>query len=127
MRIIIILSCFIILTGCGVRKLSTNYIQSELYFGLSTNGVPISDAAWKSFQTSVLDTSFSGYTVLNATGYWTSNQGEAVSENSKLVYYLHQPSKKIDSTIIKVIAIYKQRFNQESVLLVSKPVQAQFK
>ena len=126
-RTAIVLSCLMILIGCTAVKNQTNYIQSELYFGLSTNGKVISESEWSAFQTSVLDTSFSGYTVLNGTGYWTSGKGEPVSEKSKIVLYLHQPSKAIDNTINKVISIYKKQFNQESVLLVSREVRAQFK
>ncbi|WP_066632932.1 DUF3574 domain-containing protein [Labilibacter marinus] len=92
------------------------HIQTDLYFGLSTKTDEITPDQWNSFKTQTLDEALSGYTQVDAQGYWQSASGEKYRENSKLIIYIHEDSSAEFNKLDSIIHIYKTQFNQESVL-----------
>jgi hypothetical protein len=98
-----------------------------LFFGLSTgDGRGVSDQAWQSFLGEVITTRFSeGLTVVSAHGQY-ADQGGVVIEHTKVVLRIREESPTADADIAAIIAEYKQRFQQQSVLRVDFPACATF-
>lgn len=113
--------------SCGTTKFTSNYIKTELYFGLSKKNGIVTEQDWKGFRANYLDKKFSGYTEINSQGFWTDPNGNPVSENSKLIIYLNKGTKQDSIAIVYVIDNYKKLFDQESVLKIDTPVNAAFK
>ncbi|AXG71292.1 hypothetical protein KORDIASMS9_03549 [Kordia sp. SMS9] len=122
--IIVITASFV---GCGTSKFQSNYIKTELYFGLSKKNGIVTEKEWNAFKVDYISKRFSGYTEIQTKGFWTNPKGETVSENSRLIIYLNKGSKQDSLDIVYVINNYKQLFDQESVLKIDTPVRAFFK
>lgn len=116
--------CF--LFSCSSTKFYTNYIKTELYFGMSKKNGVVTEQDWNTFKAACLDKKFSGYTEVNAKGFWTNPNNITVSENSKLIIYLNKGTTSDSIAIADVINKYKVEFDQESVLKIETPVKAVF-
>lgn len=92
-------------------------VITDLYFGKSTPSGSVSEPDWQYFKDSVISKSFGGFTELSASGYWTMDDGAILSENTSVVRIVHGNSEQEFQEIDKLIALYKERFKQESVLL----------
>ncbi|MBC8755052.1 DUF3574 domain-containing protein [Kordia sp. YSTF-M3] len=125
-RIFTLLVIAFIVFSCSSSKFQSNYIKTELYFGLSEGNRTISENEWNAFKVEFLDKKFSGYTEINSKGFWTDSMNVTVSENSKLVIYLNKGTKSDSLAIAYVINNYKKKFNQEAILKVETPVNASF-
>lgn len=102
-------------------------IKTELFFGRSIpEGGVVTDSMWESFRENVLKDYFSGYTEVDAEGYWTNGAGASESEQSKVVIYLHNDTRDEYAKIDSVILIYKSEYEQESVLQIHTDVEAEF-
>lgn len=87
----------------------------RLYFGRSIGDTAlVTDAAWQQFLEEVVTPRFSGFTSWRAEGGWRDPAGKTVREPS-LVLELVLPSPA-NTAIEEVIAEYKRRFAQQSVL-----------
>ncbi|WP_420573504.1 DUF3574 domain-containing protein [Kordia sp.] len=125
-RIIFIITLTVLFCACSSTKFQSNYIKTELYFGLSKKQGVVTEQEWTTFKLNYISKRFSGYTEIQSKGFWTNPKGETVSENSKLIIYLNKGTKKDSIAIADVINKYKQQFDQESVLKVDTPVKANF-
>lgn len=125
-RILISTLTIFLVFSCSSSKFTTNYIKTELFFGLSEGNKTISEKEWNAFKVEFLDKKFSGYTEVNSKGFWTSPSNATVSEHSKLIIYLNKGTKNDSLVIAYVINNYKKKFNQESVLKIETPVNASF-
>ncbi|WP_298421043.1 DUF3574 domain-containing protein [uncultured Kordia sp.] len=112
--------------SCSTTKFTSNYIKTELYFGLLKKDGVVTEEEWKGFKADIISKKFSGYTEINSKGFWTNPKGETVSENSKLIIYLNKGTKQDSIAIAFVIGNYKKKFDQESVLKIDTPVNASF-
>ncbi len=103
-------------------------IKDELYFGLSKpGGKIISEAEWQQFLNSAIAPRFrEGLTVINANGQYLNQNGELIREKTKLVILIYQSDITKNFHIHEVIAKYKQRFQQESVLRTTSYVKLSF-
>lgn len=125
-RIFTLLVIALVVFSCNTSKFTTNYIKTELFFGLSEGNKTISESEWASFKVEFLDKKFSGYTEVNSKGFWTNPSNIKVSEHSKLIIYLNKGTQSDSLAIVYVINSYKKKFNQESVLKIETPVKASF-
>jgi hypothetical protein len=64
-RIFTLLVIALVVFSCNTSKFTTNYIKTELFFGLSEGNKTISESEWASFKVEFLDKKFSGYTEVN--------------------------------------------------------------
>lgn len=99
-------------------------VKTELYFGrtIGTNGY-VSDEQWDNFIKHVSTLYFpDGLTVLDAVGQWKMADGTIIKEHTKIVIVLHENNTNTDT----IRNIYKNTFNQESVLRVDYVVDVQF-
>lgn len=125
-KIFVIVVFLIAFTSCCAPKFVSNYIKTELYFGLSKKNGVVTEQQWNDFKINYISKRFSGYTELKSKGFWTNAKGETVSENSRVIIYLNKGTKKDSLDIVYVIDRYKERFDQESVLKIEFPVKASF-
>ena len=90
----------------------------ELVFGTAkANGVVVSDADWNGFLESEVTPRFpEGLTVLKALGQWRNANGKIEKEASRILAILHRPAESADQSIDSIRAIFKTRFQQESVM-----------
>ena len=90
----------------------------RLYFGRNIGDTAtVSDSAWNAFLRTVLTPAFpEGATVWDAAGQWRAPNGDLVRERSFVVELVHFVTPDVEARVQKVMADYKIRFAQESVL-----------
>jgi hypothetical protein len=94
-------------------------INDRLYFGLATPDGLVSSPEWDQFIDTVVTPRFpKGLTVLLADGQWQGTDGAIVREPSKVLVLVHPDSPENELAIGGLVADYKARFRQESVLRV---------
>lgn len=106
---------------CGPRVLS------RLYFGLGSPEGPIAQPAFQAFVDEVVTPRFpDGLTLLAADGQWRGQDGKTEREGSRVLELVHEASPEVDQKLAQIVALYKQRFHQESVLVVRHEATACF-
>jgi hypothetical protein len=110
------------LAGCaspGCPPGLTQGVALDLYFGGSPG-----DEAWRGFVEDALIREFpGGSTSADAQGTWFSaRRGRTIVERSKVVTLIVPDARAADARIKRLIAEYKRRFDQESVLRVERAV-----
>ena len=96
-------------------------MRSELlYFGAAMPQGMVSAEDWRRFVDEVVTPHFpDGLTAWPASGQWRSADGTLLHEASWVLEIVHAPDVASDTAIVEIVAAYKQRFRQESVLRVS--------
>jgi len=91
----------------------------ELFFGRGLpDGGEVSDAAWRGFVDEVVTPRFpNGLTVLDAIGHYRAGDTTG-RERSKLLIIVVLDAQDLDARVGAVIADYKARFQQQTVLRV---------
>lgn len=90
---------------------NTTQVMVMIYFGMAEHdGTPITQQRWLEFEKNELARDFEGFTLFEAKGYY---QGQA--EASKVALIIIDESKL--ETVKKVADIYRQQFNQHSVMV----------
>jgi hypothetical protein len=104
------------------------YTKEELYFGLSKpGGKTISEFEWQLFLNRVVTPRFrEGLTVIDAYGQYLNSSGKLSREKTKILILIYENSPRKNQMIKEVIASYKQKFQQESVLRVTTTVKVSF-
>lgn len=100
-----------------------------LFLGLSSkDGVGVSEQQWQTFLEQVVTPRFpDGLTVLDAYGQYASDSTvKIVRERTKLLLLVHGGDRDSQNDIVSLIAEYKRRFKQESVLRVDSKAQVKF-
>ncbi|MGH7426805.1 MAG: DUF3574 domain-containing protein [Candidatus Methylomirabilaceae bacterium] len=102
-------------------------VVERLYFGRTlADTVIVTDSAWTAFVTEVVTPRFpAGLTVYAAAGQWRAPDGRVQREPSfVLELVLPARTRDTDAAIAAIVAEYKRRFRQESVLRVVMPAHA---
>jgi hypothetical protein len=95
-------------------------ISDLLYFGTSKPGGSVTLKEWSDFLWGVVTPRFpKGFTAWQAYGQWKPEKGETQREVSYVVSIVHPEGDGDEAGIRAIIAEYKSRFHQESVLRVS--------
>lgn len=120
--------CLALLAGCsmelvrehplGCRLDEQRMIRDTLYFGQSIpGGGSVSADEWDAFlATRVIEVFPHGLTVIDARGYWPADDAQAEREASRMVVAIHPPDAAIDAAVRELVADYRRRFHQQSVL-----------
>jgi hypothetical protein len=122
----------LLLASCGTaiprQSGSHEALTDRLYFGRGlADGGSVSDAEWERFVAEAIVPSFpDGHTVWRAEGAWRDSAGQIVREASFVVELIHDDDRALDAGIEMIIASYKLRFHQESVLWVRTPARVRF-
>jgi hypothetical protein len=94
-------------------------VNELLYFGTAKPNGVVSAEESSAFLASVVTPRFpQGLSVWQASGQWQSADGSLTRENSYVLNLDHPESAAADKAIQEIIAEYKSRFRQESVLRV---------
>jgi hypothetical protein len=112
-----------LLAGCAHCATGQQAAVSDLlYFGTSKPGGVVSLQEWSEFLRDVVTPAFpGGFTAWPAHGQWKSGKGEIQREGSYIVSIVHPEDGAAEAGIHALVAEYKSRFHQESVLRVSSP------
>jgi hypothetical protein len=94
---------------------------AEAFFGRSAGGREVvSDADWARFLDEMVTPAFpDGLTVLDAAGQWRGGEGRVARERTKLLLVALPGGAPAEATtrLAPVIAAYRARFGQESVMV----------
>jgi hypothetical protein len=97
---------------------------AEAFFGRSAGGREVvSDADWARFLDEVVTPAFpDGLSVLDAAGQWRGREGRVARERTKLLLVALPGGTPAEATtrLAPVIAAYRARFGQESVMLATR-------
>jgi hypothetical protein len=103
------------------------YMRTTLYFGLARPAGTIREKQWKAFVREEVTLRFpQGFTVWEAQGQWQAANGQISRERSKVLLLVHSDTTPVRDSIVSLIASYKRRFQQESVLWETAMVCAAF-
>jgi hypothetical protein len=99
-------------TECAER------VYDRLFFGLGVSGGALSEDDWTRFLADVVTPRFpGGLTVLHARGQWRAAGESGVTiEPSRVVEIAHDDTPAFDRRLDEVIALYKSRHRQRSVM-----------
>lgn len=102
--------------------------QTTLYFGLSRhNAAPVSAKQWQSFVDQQVTPRFKdGLSVFDAKGQWLRSEGVVIKENSKALLLIHGTDPQDQREVSAIRDVYKQRFQQDSVMQVDSPACVDF-
>lgn len=99
-----------------------NLKTAQLFFGQNIGAKPgVSDADFRKFVDEELTPRFpNGLTILNGGGQWRGSENQLIREASKVVVIVLPAKGDATKRIDAARGAYKQRFQQESVLLVTQ-------
>ena len=91
---------------------------ARLVFGLRGPGGVLSDREWEAFLAGVVTPRFpDGLTVMQATGQWRGTGPAVEREPSRVVEIVHKDVSEASERLDEIVAIYKARYGQESVMV----------
>jgi hypothetical protein len=100
---------------CGVSSIAQ--LRTTLYFGLARPRGSVSELEWQIFLRDEVTARFpEGLTVWEANGQWRRPDGQIEHEGAKVLLLVHPDTAAARSAVQSVIAQYRQKFDQESVL-----------
>jgi hypothetical protein len=105
------------------RPNAKHMLVAELYMGRSMpNGAYVSEFAWQQFLADVVTPRFpDGLTSLDAYGQYRNRATRIITrENSKVLIIAAEDSDETETKLGQITEAYKQRFQQESVMLVER-------
>lgn len=114
------------LSACANSTKAPSKVKTELYFGLSKENVQIPEATWDTFKLDIIENILDGYTELKAKGYWKSPDGTKYYENSRVIVYIHDNSPAEQIKLDSIVKLYKDEFDQESVLVTEQEIDFEF-
>jgi hypothetical protein len=118
-------------TAVGAGQLAqANSTKVELYFGRRASGRLITNEEFKAFEEKVIRPHLpGGYTLMQATGFWSSPSGEQVEEETVILMVAvprETPAETLDASIEPIRAEYCAQFAQQSVLRLDTAVNLSF-
>lgn len=103
------------------------HTQVRLFFGLSTPEGPVPDAEWTRFLREVVTPRFPrGLTVVHADGQWRARGSADVRREPSRVVEIVDDGAEMGRRIAEIVAAYRLRFRQESVMVTRGPVEVCF-
>jgi hypothetical protein len=100
------------------------WTQVELYFGRGLGGdAVVSEEAFQDFLAEQVTPLFpDGLSVVDVAGQFRDSEGTIVREPTKLLILLVPDAAEVVPDVETIVAAYKERFDQESVLHAEQPV-----
>jgi hypothetical protein len=106
------------------RKGSLRFARTELYFGTARPDGIVSEAEFREFLDRVVTPRFpDGLTLIEADGQFRGEDGVLIKERSfvLILLYPYETFDKATKRVEVIRALYKNQFDQESVLRVDDP------
>ncbi len=122
---VLLCACAPTIQSSGLQSVLTE----RLYFSRNVaNTLGVTDSAWAVFVREVVGARLpKGFTYWAAEGEWKGSDGRPNREPSFVLEFVHPDhSAAADSAVVAIIAEYKRRFNQQSVLRVVTTGRASF-
>ena len=100
------------------------WTQVELYFGRDLGGeAVVSEEAFRDFLAETVTPLFpDGLSVVDVAGQFRDSKGTIVREPTKLLILLVPDAAGVAPDVETIVAAYKERFDQQSVLHAEQPV-----
>ena len=118
-RAALVLAFFVSCASSPCRPGESAEVVESLYFGTDMPGGRVSAEQWQDFLATVITPRFpEGLTSWAAAGQWRGKSGAVVKEDSYVLQILHAPSDQSETAIREIVAMYRERFQQEAVLRV---------
>lgn len=116
---------FCLLVGFSGCATTPAMVSDRLFFGREIpGGGQVTEAQWKAFVDEVITPRFpDGYTLWQGRGSWRGDDGQTVSEDSSVFEVTHSRDPATDTKIDEIARAYRERFNQDAVLLVRTPAE----
>jgi hypothetical protein len=112
------LAMALVLAGCGEER-AVPWVDARLYLGQSDAKGAIPPADFQAFADGVITPAFpDGLTIYHADGQWQAPDQARIREGTAVVELIFHDTDENRARILDVIAQYKRRFHQQSVLLV---------
>jgi len=87
----------------------------------------VTDTEWAAFVDEEITPRFpDGLTILDAIGQYRDQSGRILREATKVLLIVHPTDPRSRAALEEIRALYRKRFDQESVLLLSAPARASF-
>ena len=107
------------LPGAGCPADAQPAVNDFLYFGTARPGGMVSPQEWSAFLAEVVTPRFpGGLTVWPAAGQWRAADGRITREDAYVLNIVHPRDARSDEALRAIVAAYRSRFAQESVLRV---------
>ena len=106
------------LTQVGCTPSGRAFARLELLFGTTKrDGGSVSETEWLAFLQNEITPRFpDGLTVLTGLGQWRTAQGQVTRETSRMLLIWHAPGPQTEAHVAAIRSLYRQRFDQDSVL-----------
>lgn len=100
-------------------------VSDRLFFGREIpGGGQVTEAQWTAFVDEVITPRFpQGYSIWRGEGHWLGDDGKPVTEQSSVFEVTHPRDAATDAKIDEIARTYRERFNQDAVLLVRAPAE----
>lgn len=125
MKVTAFLLVALLVAGCRQETLWT---RDELYFGMSRpDGAAVSEPEFMNFVDEIITPRFpDGFTIVPVMGQYREHSGRIAREPSRIIVIYAPADGQTNQKIDDIRTLYKQRFAQESVLLVTSPAKVKF-
>jgi hypothetical protein len=125
MKVTAFLLVALLVAGCRQETLWT---RDELYFGMSRpDGAAVSEPEFTNFVDEIITPRFpDGFTIVPVMGQYREHSGRIAREPSRIIVIYAPADGQTNQKIDDIRTLYKQRFAQESVLLVTSPAKVKF-
>jgi len=112
----------LVFAGCATAP---SMVSDRLFFGRAIpGGGEVTEAQWNSFVADMIVPRFpEGFTLWGGSGHWKGDDGAAVSEQTCVLEVFHRPDPAVDAKLAEIARAYRQRFNQDAVILDRTPVE----
>ena len=124
-RIALVVACAVLPACTSLRQDNCRSeeqlaIHNSLYFGTAKPAGVVTAEQWTEFLEVVISPRFpQGLTVFRATGQWNMEDGTMAREATYVVQIVHPNEERFEKNIRELVAVYKEQFQQESVLRVT--------
>ena len=116
---------FVVLLAFAGCATAPSMVSDRLFFGRSIpGGGEVTEAQWNSFVAEVIVPRFpEGFTLWRGSGHWKGDDGVPVSEQTCVLEVYDHPDPAVNAKLAEIARTYRQRFNQDAVVLVRTPIE----
>ena len=120
-----LLAANVLFAGCCCTT-HKDWREYRIFCGMSQSDGAVTEAEWEQFCEDSVTAEFpDGYTTLKATGYWKSDDAPVTMREDSRIIVVLAPSDAKDK-VRRIARRYGRLFNQEAVLIVTSPAEAEF-
>jgi hypothetical protein len=113
------------LAGCATAP---SMVSDRMFFGRAIpGGGEVTEAQWNAFVAEMILPRFpEGFAIWRGSGHWRGDDGVEVEEPMCVLETWHVPGPAVDAKLDQIARAYRQRFNQDAVILARTKVEETF-